>query len=179
MPTATRRRQPANNPGDFKAAATQAAIDFIRAYLECSDEMQAAIHDMMEILEDVEATQEEKSMALRTVEAILFPSHHNGSLGIALTDAEELGSQCGEAKHDLERMDEEEATFANRLRAFMEEKGINQNDLAQATGVGQPAISNMLTRHCRPQRRTVEKIASYFKIEPSELWPGVDVSHEA
>ena len=33
----------------------------------------------------------------------------------------------------------------------MDEKGWNQETLADKIGISQPAISNMLNRHCRPQ----------------------------
>ena len=43
---------------------------------------------------------------------------------------------------------------------------------AAAIGVGQPAISMVLTRNCRPQRRTVEKIAKALDVSAEEVWPG-------
>ena len=45
-----------------------------------------------------------------------------------------------------------------------------QIDLANASGVGQPAISMMLSRNCRPQKRTVIRIAAALGISPGELW---------
>ena len=68
---------------------------------------------------------------------------------------------------------EEEATFAERLTALLEVKGMSPGGLADAVGVGQPAISMMLARQCRPQRRTVEKIANVLKVAPEELSPGI------
>jgi transcriptional regulator with XRE-family HTH domain len=53
----------------------------------------------------------------------------------------------------------------------MEERGVTQTELAERIGVGQPAISNMLCRQCRPQKRTVEKIAAALEVAPEELWP--------
>ncbi len=49
---------------------------------------------------------------------------------------------------------------------------MSQVELAAAIGVGQPAISMMLSRNCRPQRRTVECIARALEVTPNDLWPG-------
>jgi transcriptional regulator with XRE-family HTH domain len=70
-------------------------------------------------------------------------------------------------------MDQEEASFADRLRSLMEKKGLTQEQLAAKVGVGQPAISMMLQRNCRPQRRTVLRLAEAFGVSPEELWPKV------
>jgi transcriptional regulator with XRE-family HTH domain len=71
-------------------------------------------------------------------------------------------------------MIEEEQTFAQRLSAFLTEKEMTQEQLASAIGVGQSAISNMLNRQCRPQRKTVARIAAALGIEPAELWSSND-----
>jgi transcriptional regulator with XRE-family HTH domain len=52
----------------------------------------------------------------------------------------------------------------------MERKNISQAELAKAIGVSQPAISLLLARKCRPQRRTVEKLAEALNVETRELW---------
>jgi len=54
----------------------------------------------------------------------------------------------------------------------MARRGMTQEALAAKLGVGQPAISNMLNRQCRPQRRTVLRLAQALGISPEELWPG-------
>jgi len=43
--------------------------------------------------------------------------------------------------------------------------------LAEKIGVGQPAISMMLQRQCRPQKRTVMRIAEALGVSAEELWP--------
>jgi transcriptional regulator with XRE-family HTH domain len=48
---------------------------------------------------------------------------------------------------------------------------MSQEDLAKATGVSQPAISNLFTRGNRPQQRTIGKFAQALKVEVSDLWP--------
>jgi len=64
----------------------------------------------------------------------------------------------------------EQEEFAARLRTLMKEKGINQEGLSKAAGIGQSAVSNILTRCCRPQRRTVKKFAEALGVSPSQLW---------
>jgi transcriptional regulator with XRE-family HTH domain len=49
---------------------------------------------------------------------------------------------------------------------------MTQEQLAAAIGVGQPAISMMLNRNCRPQARTVKKLADALGVEIEELWLG-------
>jgi transcriptional regulator with XRE-family HTH domain len=68
-------------------------------------------------------------------------------------------------------LENEETVFADRLRAEMERKNISQETLAAMTGVGQPAISNILTRRCRPQRKTVARFAQALNVSEEELWP--------
>ena len=53
----------------------------------------------------------------------------------------------------------------------MKQRSITQEQLAEAIGVGQPAVSMLLSRTCRPRKRTVERIAVALGVEPSELWP--------
>jgi transcriptional regulator with XRE-family HTH domain len=74
----------------------------------------------------------------------------------------------------VEEMDREEETFAARLRARMDERGFTQESLALKLGIGQPAISNMLNRQCRPQRRTVLRLAEALGVPAAELWPGFE-----
>lgn len=154
---------------DGNRLSTQMFAQVFRAYKECSDEIQAAIRDMVDILDDEDATNDEKEAALSTIQEALFPKTHDGNLGIDLEVHE--GVVTGETKEVLERMKVQEDTFARALERLLDEKGMTQQDLADAIGVGQPAISMMLNRRCRPQRRTVEKIAGALKVPTSDLWP--------
>lgn len=149
------------------------AAKFLRAYLECSDEIQAGIRGMLEILNDPNTDEDDRNMTLITLADALFPDSRDGKLGMDLEESEELGAGYSEEKRTtLEEMDREEKTFAVRLRKAMETQGITQEQLAARTGVGQPAISNMLNRQCRPQQRTVLRLAEALNAVPEELWPG-------
>ena len=68
-------------------------------------------------------------------------------------------------------MNREEDAFAQRLRKLMDEKGMTQTTLAEQLGIGQSAISNMLHRQCRPQRRTVIRLAEALGVSSDDLWP--------
>ncbi len=148
------------------------ATNFLRAYLECSDEIQAAIREMLEILNDPETDEDDRDMTLGTLSDALFPNSCEGKLGMDLEESERLdASSSEEMREALEEMDREEEVFAQRLRAIMEEKGVTQTQLADSLKIGQSAISNMLHRQCRPQRRTVLRLAEALGVNPADLWP--------
>ena len=107
---------------------------------------------MLEILNDPNTDEDDRDMTLITLADALFPDHRDGKLGGDLEESEKLEAGCSEEMRTaLEEMDREEETFAVRLRKAMDSHGLTQEQLAAKTGVGQPAISNMLNRQCRPQ----------------------------
>jgi lambda repressor-like predicted transcriptional regulator len=53
----------------------------------------------------------------------------------------------------------------------MQKCGVTQVQLAETIGVGQSAIAMMLQRECRPQRRTVARMAEALGVTPETLWP--------
>ena len=146
--------------------------EVFQAYMECSDEVQEMIRDMAAIVNDPEATEDERSMACSTIAEALFAFRHAGHLGIDLEEAERLDAdRSKEFATTRDLMDEEEIFFADRVLAVMQERGMSQAALAEACMMGQPAISNLLARRNRPQQRTVDKIAAALKVSPDELWP--------
>jgi lambda repressor-like predicted transcriptional regulator len=169
MTTAT-NQYPKRSKNDGNLIASRMFAQVFEAYLECSDEVQAAIRDMVRVANAPDATNDEREAAIVTIAEALFPSSHNGALGVCLEDCEKEAPK--EVREMLRQMDRQEATFGERLTALLEARGVTQAELALAIGVKQPAISMMLSRGCRPQRRTVEKIARELKVAPEELWPG-------
>jgi lambda repressor-like predicted transcriptional regulator len=156
----------------LKAQLLQAA-KFLRAYLECSDEIQAGVRELLDVLNDPETDEDDREATLFTLADALFPNPHEGRLGMDLEQSEQVGAGFSdEVRQAIEDLDREEETFAERLRAVMERRGLNQEALAAKLGIGQPAISNMLNRQCRPQRRTVLRFAEALEVPPDELWPG-------
>ena len=139
---------------------------FLYAFKECSSEIQAIILDMAEIVVDPESDEEERGHALDTMLEALLPGY---CADVLETHQSMLLSP--EGVRAREELDREEATFAETLRRHMEEKGVTQEQLANSAGISQPAISNMLNRKCRPQRRTIEKFAEALGVSALELWP--------
>jgi lambda repressor-like predicted transcriptional regulator len=146
---------------------------FLRAYLECSPGIQAGVRDMLDVLNDPNTDEDDREMTLFTLADALFPNPHEGKLGIDLAESERVGtSVSGETRQVLEELDRDEATFASRLRDAMTARRVTQEALAAKLGIGQPAISNMLNRQCRPQRKTVLRVADGLGVTAEELWPG-------
>lgn len=153
----------------LRRAQAQVFALFFRSYMEASDEVRDVIREMAAIINDTEADDDDRMSALDTLMEAMFPSSHDGALGIDLGDFRE--AQGESSKEEFSLHDREEELFSERLRALMTEKGMNQVDLAERIGVGQPAVAMMLKRRCRPQRRTVERIAEALGVAPQQLWP--------
>jgi lambda repressor-like predicted transcriptional regulator len=143
--------------------AFQQSSDVLQAYLECSDEIQRGIDEMIEIVVDPKSDEQEQEMALNTIVEALFPSD--------AVDLEDTNWCSPEDLKAMEELDREEAAFAEVLDKLMREKRVTQAQLAKKVGVGQPAISNMLKRQCRPQRRTILRLAKALRVAPEVLWP--------
>ena len=157
--------------GNRMTAETYANVH-LRAYLEASDEVRGVIDAMARICADKDADPDDRASALDTLTEALFPQMHNGELGVELDAVKVIPSDGTDVDAVARKKADEEATFATRLASAMEKQGISQSALAEVTGVGQSAISMMLARDCRPQRRSVEKLAKALKVAPSDLWPG-------
>ena len=136
------------------------------AFVDCSTPIQNIVLEMADIISDPESDEEDRVVAFDAMMEALFPGK--------TADTREgyhtiLRSPKGaEAASELRA---EQEGFATRVRKLMKEKGITQEDLANAAEITQPAVSNLLARSCRPQRRTVEKFASALGVSPTELWP--------
>jgi lambda repressor-like predicted transcriptional regulator len=144
---------------------------YLRAYLECSEEVQAVIREMAEIAGSPDADEQEREMALGTLVEALFPDYEGG-LGMAIEEAEKLcAKNTPEGRQAAAELDAQEQAFADRLRRAMQDRGLTQTDLARRAGVQQPAISMMLTRNCRPQQRTIARLAAALNMSPEDLWP--------
>jgi lambda repressor-like predicted transcriptional regulator len=153
------------DPGQI---TSQMMAQLIHAYMECSDTTQAVIREMAAIYNDPESDEDEKAMALTTIGEAVFPPNYGGSPGSEIDEADRHDAAFKAANVE---MDAQEQRFADRLRAAMEAKGISQVALAEAVGINQSAVSNMLARKTRPQRRTVAKFAEALGIPAAELWP--------
>ncbi|MEX0820148.1 MAG: helix-turn-helix transcriptional regulator [Pirellulaceae bacterium] len=72
--------------------------------------------------------------------------------------------------------DREKRTFAERLRELLDQRRVSQTELAERTGCSQSAISHMLNRNSRPQKKTIFKLAEALQVEPAALWPDLEVA---
>ena len=147
--------------------------DFMHALMECSSELKEQV---LLLLKDVvcadDVDLDDKEMAMFTIADILYPNPHKGLHGMDLQESEEEVVQLdSELSQVVKRMDLQEATFAQRLQVAMDEQGMTQAELALEVGLGQSAIANLIGRNCRPQRRTVIKLAKALGISPDDLWP--------
>lgn len=145
----------------------RAFIEVRNAYSECDPEIQAVIDDMIEICHDPEADEDEKKLATTTIMEALYPS-----LASDMLTMEKDIRRSPEGRANERSLDAEEEEFSKRLRKQMKARKMTQEQLAEKIGIGQPAISNMLNRQCRPQQRTVKKVAEALGISPEELWLG-------
>lgn len=150
----------------------------MHAYRECSDELQKHAMEMIEILRDPEIDDMVRRSTAMTLADILYPQvcQDDKKLGMDLEQSEVMGAKhSAETREALNEMDREEAVFADRLREIMQDQGVTQVQLAESLGVGQSAVAMMLQRKCRPQRRTVIKIAEALSVTPQELWEGIEI----
>lgn len=157
----------------LKASALQAASPIVLALEECDPELREEAINLFKQLTSGELDEGERYATIAVLAEILFPnSDEKGFPGLDLREAEEIAKQISpESKEVLGRMDREEASFAERLRDLMKNKAITQEQLADKLGIGQPAISMMLQRTCRPQKRTVFRLAEALGVTAEELWP--------
>lgn len=147
--------------------AAQFAL-YLRAYKECSAEVQQIVDNMSAIITNPESDDDERREAIDLVVEAMFPG-----LTTEIRERLDHAVDSEEGRAIEAALDAQEATFAERVRDLMQARGVTQAELADAAGVTQPAISNILTRNCRPQRRTVEKIAQAFSVTADELWPAL------
>lgn len=158
---------------------------FIRKYLECSDGVQSVVRSMFAVIESEHTTDEDRHRALSTIaDALnLRPEDGHGSYGLDFRKSQtEIESKHpGPAWRPIiadrhAQMDSQEATFADRVKAILQQKNITQEELAERIDCTQSAVSKMLARKSRPQRKTILKMATALNVEPTLLWPDLEVA---
>lgn len=133
---------------------------------------QKSIAKLIKLIAESDCDAETREQAIEVVFDALSPS-------LLLSDACTLSSgerNTSAASSVIAKFDHQEKTFAERLKLLMEEKRVPQIELADRIGVHQSAISMMISRNCRPQTKTVKKIAMALDVEPHELWPALEPS---
>jgi len=157
----------------FTASVLQAASPIVLALMECDPGLREEAVNLFKQLRSNELDENDRVATLALLAEILFPNaDDNGIPGLDLDEAESLAKQISaEAKSVLQRLDEEEVVFADRLRAVMKQKNITQQELADKLEIHQSAVAMMLQRKCRPQKLTVARMAKALGVTPGELWP--------
>jgi transcriptional regulator with XRE-family HTH domain len=159
--------------------------EMLQRYMECSDEVQSVVRSMFAVLEFEHSTNEDKQRAFSTIADALFqnPETGHGSYGMDLTRIERdsakghpIESRRNVISDRLDQLVAKGATFADRLSKLLNEKNITQEELADRIGCTQSAVSKMLTRNARPRRTTIFKLAEALRVEPTELWPQLEVA---
>jgi transcriptional regulator with XRE-family HTH domain len=150
---------------------------FISALLECGEQLRTDAERLMSIVDDPNSRPGERGRAWNTLldQFHLLPDDE-GRYGMDLARSEAGAAQRYPLlASEVEQMDSQEALFADRLRQIMKDKNITQQELAARIDCSQPAISQMLNRKCRPQRKTLDKIASALRVDVRELWPDLEM----
>src|SRR5262249_43666263 len=121
------------------------------------------------IVRDPHRSEAEREQALEVIVRALLTTPRASALGPPVP--RENGHVFPVSEAAQRRREHEERFFAENLARLLREKDITQAELARRVGVKQPAVSIMLSRRCRPQRRTVEKMATALGIDVRALWP--------
>jgi DNA-binding Xre family transcriptional regulator len=153
-----------NRPGhDFRASTLLAA--FLKLEKRDRDKVSAKV----KIAADPTVSDEQRRRAEEEVLAVLSKAGGPSAGVRPLSQDERLSAEQRELRR---RMDGEEVEFVERLSRLMAERKVTQAELARRIGVGQSAVSMLLSRKCRPQPRTLGKIAEALGVGVEDLWPG-------
>jgi lambda repressor-like predicted transcriptional regulator len=154
-----------------KIGSVLEAARFLQAFVECNRQAQENVLEMVAIITDASSTDDERTLASEAIVEALGPM-----LTADVHESYATLIKDDNASAILQDIQAEEEHFADKVRVCMADKGITQEMLAQKAGIGQPAVSNILNRRCRPQRRTVMKFAQSLGVSPQDLWPGFDAT---
>jgi transcriptional regulator with XRE-family HTH domain len=152
---------------------------FLGALAECRDEVLQVVVSLLKVVKDPRTTAAERKRALMTIADALSlnPCEEDGKYGQDLVASEAYAAdRSAPLAREVSQMNAQEETFARRLRELMDAKQISQRELADRVGCSQPAISQMLSRVCRPQKKTILKLAEALNVQPRDLWPDIDVA---
>lgn len=151
---------------------------FFGALAECCDAIQQVVVRLIVVVKNPQTTPVERQRALMTIADALFPNAgESGESGLDVVTSEARAAEENPSlANEVKAMDTQAATFAQRLREVMDAKRISQLELADRIGCSQPAISQMLNRNCRPQKKTILKLAEALNVQACDLWPDIDVA---
>jgi DNA-binding XRE family transcriptional regulator len=143
--------------------------EVLQAFFQLDTKQQQEVQKQIQRVSDSQISSAERDLAEKTLAAMLRTTAGKHGAGRVLNRDERFGP----AHHELRaRMEQVEEAFATTLARLMAERQLTQAQLAERIGVGQSAISMLLKRRCRPQRRTIGKLAEALGVPVEELWPG-------
>lgn len=151
------------SPVDLMESQARIWAQFQSAYSQCSEDIRCVVDEMASIVNDPAATPDEKDAAVHTIVEAVFPALAEDIADLERTHRER---DADDVIADLER---EQACFADRVSKLMTSKGLTQAELAEAVGVTQSAVANMLARKSRPQRKTIARFAAALGVSPDQL----------
>ncbi len=154
---------------DEHLQACQGFAATLPRYLGCSVPIQAVVRDLVRLVNNPAIEAEERQRILRALAATLYQYNHDRPP--KREEPSPAGPTAQEKEASRKRLEREEEIFVARLERLMTERQLTQADLAQRAGLSQPAISMMLARKYRPQKRTVRLLAQALGVPESELWP--------
>lgn len=163
----------------MRAMPTAERKRFVARLLECSDEVQEVVITLIEVVKHPDTSDADRRRALMTIADALYlnPDEVDGEYGQDAVLSEGYAAERSKPlAREVAKMNTQEEAFAVRLRELMTAKRVSQRELAERVGCSQPAVSQMLHRACRPQRKTILKLAEALNVPPRDLWPDIDVT---
>jgi len=127
-------------------------------YLGCSAPVQAVVRDLVQLFNDSTIEAEERQRILQALAVTLYRNHEHQPA--ERREPSPARPTVPEEETWRKRLEQEEAVFVTRLKRLMGERQLTQ-----------PAISMLLARKYRPQRRTVRLLAQVLGVPEDELWP--------
>ncbi|MBL8812468.1 MAG: helix-turn-helix transcriptional regulator [Planctomycetaceae bacterium] len=157
--------------------------ELIRVYLECSDDVQSLVRSMFAVLDHSLTTDQDRERAMTVIADALsakVEKHGGERLDFLSTVRKAIQEREPTERPPIAaqpvQLETQEATFSSRLRKIMDEKNVTQEELAERIDCTQSAISKILTRNARPHRKTILKVARALNVQPTELWPSMEVA---
>jgi DNA-binding XRE family transcriptional regulator len=143
--------------------------EVLLAFFRLDAATQKDIRNQVTLVSNPNTPEAERSRAEKAVVEILRSAGEKPANALVVSRSERFGPRHQEVRTQMEQA---EAAFAGTLARLMAERQLTQVQLAERVGVGQSAISMLLKRRCRPQRRTLGKLAEALGVSVEELWPG-------
>jgi DNA-binding XRE family transcriptional regulator len=139
-------------------------------YLRCSTRIQGVVCDLVQVFNDPDTRKEERERVLTALAVTLCREPPSSS---EPKDPPARQPRAPDEALWRRKLEEEENLFVANLKRLMEDRKLTQAELAERAGLSQPAISMMLARRYRPQRRTIRLLAQVLGVAENELSPEV------